>query len=77
MDAVPEDARECAVSIRFPWNRVKSFTVKSLANGSLLIEPTYTNPNRDPEEFGGPSLFTRMALAKWCEKRLAKRETMP
>lgn len=61
------------MSHRFPWNRVQGFTVKSLANGALLIEPTYTHPNRDPEEFGGPGLFTRLALAKWCEKRLAKR----
>lgn len=58
---------------KFPWNIVKGFSVKSLANGNLLIEPDYINPWKGEEEGGGPGLFTRMELADWCQRRLSKR----
>jgi hypothetical protein len=49
--------------------------VTSRADGTLLIEPVYRHPWKGPEEGGGPGLFTRIALAVWCENRLAKRGT--
>lgn len=61
---------------RWPWCTVKGFKVTSRADGSLLIEPEYLNPNKGPEEGGGPGLFTRLALANWCEMRLRKRRSI-
>ena len=58
---------------RWPWNVVKSFKVSSLADGNLLIEPDYHNPRISDEEGGGPGLFTRLSLAEWCAKKLARR----
>lgn len=57
----------------WPWTIVRSFKTASRADGSILIEPDYIRPYRGRDEGGGPGIFTRMLLAVWCEKRLAKR----
>lgn len=73
---VAEHNRRERAKARFPWNVVKSFAVKSCADGTLRIEPVY-NPAKfrpyTPENGGGPGLMTRLDLAEWCERRLAKR----
>ncbi len=51
---------------RFPWDTVKEFTVQSLADGRLIIEPKYVD--------GVPGCLTRIGLAFWCVDRLAKRK---
>lgn len=53
------------MSKRFPWNSVKGWTVKSLANGELIVQPDYIEP---------PGLFTRLKLADWMLHRLCKRQ---
>ena len=63
------------MSNRFPWNIVRSFKAVSCADGTIRLEPDYIKPWKGPEEGGGPGIFTRMALAAWCQQRLLKRGT--
>lgn len=55
------------MSKRFPWNTVKGWTVKSLANGELVVQPNYITP---------PGLFTRLKMADWMLQRLTMRRSV-
>jgi hypothetical protein len=60
--------------MKFPWNIVKGWSVSSLANGHILIEPDYI-PAPYEEGCSPIGVFTRIRLALWVSDRLVKRRT--
>lgn len=59
---------------RFPWNIVRGWTVSSLSDGSILIEPDYI-PKPVEEGCAPVGVLTRIRLALWISDRLMKRRT--
>lgn len=60
----PKPAAKVTVSDRFPWNAVKGWSVSSLANGNMLVEPQWNHK---------PGLLARMRMSIWLLQRLRKR----